>query len=333
GVRPGTVSHSAFPQPTFVKPVAGAGFVKSSVAKWLVVGFALVAVVLLAYGLLGLAFGRSPGLDTTLRPYLSGTAAPPAGAAPRHVGPFTMAETAVVQRAVEATARVARQQGLLQRVEALLEQADLPLRAAELIFFNAVALVVLTVIAGLVEGLLAGLVVAVVVGLGPSAVLSFVARRRQLQFTSQLPDTLQLLAGTLRSGYSLLQGAEIVSQVVVDPMGRELKRIIVEGRLGRSLDDAFADCAARMGSRDFDWAVMAINIQREVGGNLAELLTTVAETMIHRERLRREIKALTAEGRMSAIVLGLLPVGLGVIMYTINPEYMRVLFQDSFGKV
>ena len=104
----GRESHSALPLPTFVKPVAGAGLLKSSTAEWIVVGVALVAVVLLAYGLLGLAFGRSPGLDTTLRPYLSGTAAP-AGAAPRHIGPFTMAETAVVQRAVEATARVARQ--------------------------------------------------------------------------------------------------------------------------------------------------------------------------------------------------------------------------------
>ena len=183
-----------------VKPVAGPGFLTHSAAKWIVIVLAMAAVAMLAYGLLGLAFGRGPGLDSTLRPYLAGTTAP-AGAAPRHVGPFTMAETAVVQRAVEATARMARQQGLLQRVEARLEQADLPLRAAELIFFNAVSFVVLTVIAGLLKGLIAGLVVAVVVGLGPAAVLSFVARRRQRQFTSQLPDTLQLLAGTLRSGY------------------------------------------------------------------------------------------------------------------------------------
>ena len=115
-------------------------------------------------------------------------------------------------------------------------------------------------------------------------------------------------------------------------MGRELKRIIVEGRLGRSLYDAFQDCADRMGSSDFNWAVMAINIQREVGGNLAELLTTVAETMVERERLRREIRTLTAEGRISAIVLGLLPLALAVLIRLFNKDYIKVLFDSTGGK-
>jgi len=93
------------------------------------------------------------------------------------------------------------------------------------------------------------------------------------------------------------------------------------------------DCADRMESPDFDWAVMAINIQREVGGNLAELLDTVGETMIARERLRREVSALTAEGRISAIVLGVMPVGLGLIMYTLNPEYIETLFEETLGQI
>ena len=88
-----------------------------------------------------------------------------------------------------------------------------------------------------------------------------------------------------------------------------------------------------MGSRDFDWAVMAINIQREVGGNLAELLTTVAETMVGRERLRREIRSLTAEGRISAIVLGLLPLGLAVLIRIFNKDYIKALFDSNGGKV
>jgi tight adherence protein B len=93
------------------------------------------------------------------------------------------------------------------------------------------------------------------------------------------------------------------------------------------------EMAERMGSRDFAWAVMAIRIQREVGGNLAELLSTVAETMIARERLRREVRALTAEGRISAIILGLMPIGLGLVMYSINRPYMDVLLHDSFGQI
>ena len=133
------------------------------------------------------------------------------------------------------------------------------------------------------------------------------ANRRRKQFEALLPDTLQLLASTLRAGYSLMQGVEAVSQEVSEPMGRELRRVVTEARLGRPLEEALDGVADRMESGDFAWAVMAIRIQREVGGNLAELLVTVAETMTERERLRRDVNALTAEGKISAIVLGLLP--------------------------
>ena len=114
---------------------------------------------------------------------------------------------------------------------------------------------------------------------------------------------------------------------------RRAAEFLLKVTLGRVLEDSLEDMAERLGSRDFAWAVMAIRIQREVGGNLAELLSTVAETMIARERLRREVRALTAEGRISAIILGLLPVGLGLVMYSINREYMNVLLHDSFGQI
>ena len=106
---------------------------------------------------------------------------------------------------------------------------------------------------------------------------------------SQLPDTLGLLASTLKAGYSFMQGVEAVSQEIEDPMGSELRRIVTEAQLGRPLVDAMDASAERMDSTDFAWAVMAVKIQREVGGNLSELLLTVAETMTERERLRRDV--------------------------------------------
>ena len=130
-----------------------------------------------------------------------------------------------------------------------------------------------------------------------------------------------------------MQGVEAVSQEVSEPMGRELRRVVTEARLGRPLEEALDGVAARMESGDFAWAVMAIRIQREVGGNLAELLVTVAETMTERERLRRDVNALTAEGKVSAIVLGILPVGLGLFIYTANPGYMDPLFDQTIGKI
>ena len=114
-------------------------------------------------------------------------------------------------------------------------------------------------------------------------------------------------------------------------MGIELRRVITEARLGRPLEESLEASALRMDSPDFAWAVMAIGIQREVGGNLAELLMTVADTMVQRERLRRDVAALTAEGRVSAIVLACLPIGLGMIMYVLNPEYTGTLFTDGLG--
>jgi tight adherence protein B len=167
----------------------------------------------------------------------------------------------------------------------------------------------------------------------PPTVLKFLAKRRQKAFVSSLPDMLQLLSGSLRAGYSLMQGVEAVSQEVGEPMGKELRRVVTEARLGRELEESLDGIAERMDSPDFAWAVMAIRIQREVGGNLSELLLTVAETMVQRERLRRDVSSLTAEGKISAIVLGLLPVGLGGAMYTINPEYMQVLFDESMGQI
>ena len=119
----------------------------------------------------------------------------------------------------------------------------------------------------------------------------------------QLPDTLNLLATSLRAGYSLLQAVEAVGEEAPEPTRREFG-----GRWQRSgwddpINDALDDIAERMVSQDFEWTVMAIGIQREVGGNLAEVLQTTSETMVQRNRLRREMKALTAEGRISAIVL------------------------------
>ena len=112
-----------------------------------------------------------------------------------------------------------------------------------------------------------------------------------------------------------------------------MRRVVTEARLGRPLEESLEASADRMDSPDFAWAVMAIRIQREVGGNLSELLLTVADTMIHRERLRRDIAALTAEGKISAIILGLLPVGLGLFMWMSNPVYMAPLGSTTMGHV
>ena len=140
-----------------------------------------------------------------------------------------------------------------------------------------------------------------------------------------LPDTLQLMAGSLSAGYSMPQAVDTVVREGKGPISTEFNRALVETRLGVELEDALDGIAERMQSVDFAWVVMAIRIQREVGGNLAEVLTTVSATLRERERLRRQVQVLSAEGRLSAWILGLLPIVFAFYLVLVRPEYLAPL--------
>jgi tight adherence protein B len=323
--------------PEVVQKPSGPSFLRSSAG--LLIGLVLVMVAVTAIALsLGTTFlTRDTSLNQALQPYGEGFVARTDSEFDEDDGGDgrgqSYAQTPMLQRAVEATGQFAERQGLLTKVEGLLERANLPLRPAEAIFFYVAGVaVVLLLFLAATKSPFVSLVGTVVLAIIPPSTLSFLARRRQKQFDSLLPDTLHLLASTLRAGYSLMQGVEAVSQEVSEPVGRELRRVVTEARLGRPLEESLEQVAERMDSPDFAWAVMAVRIQREVGGNLAELLVTVADTMTERERLRRDVNALTAEGRVSAIVLGLLPLGIGVFIMGSNPGYLDPLFDETLGK-
>lgn len=325
----GTVSEGKNATPEPVKTPSK--FFASSAVLWLVVLLVLAAVGLLAWGI-GLLVARERSeLSVALRPYSDGVDDPDArdeGSSRDH----SLASSMVMRRAVDATAKLAASRGALDWAEKKLEQAHIPLRPAEALFFNGAMAAVMVLLGFVLQGLFGAFLALVAFGALPAMVLATMAKRRQKKFTAQLPDMLQLLSSSLRSGYSLLQGLDAVAQEVQEPMASELGRVLVEAKLGRPLEVALEECSDRMGSADFEWAVMAVRIQRDVGGNLAELLETVGETMTARERLRREVSALTAEGRISAIVLGAMPVMLGIVMYAINPGYMGTLFTDPVGQ-
>jgi tight adherence protein B len=240
-------------------------------------------------------------------------------------------ETAVVQQAVELTRQLAQRTGFLERVERALESGDVPIRAGELIFYTAAGAVMVFLGVAVLIGLLWALIAGGLVAMAPMMYVSHKQRTRQAAFERQLPDTLTLLSSSLRAGFSFMQGLEAVAQEIGAPMRRELQRVFTETRLGRSPEDALGDAAERMGSQDLAWTVMAIKIQREVGGNLAALLDTVADTMQKRDRIRREVRALTAEGRLSAIILGLLPPIAGVLLFLVAPDYIKTLFDEAIG--
>jgi tight adherence protein B len=240
-------------------------------------------------------------------------------------------EASMVQQAIDAAEKVANRTGVLDRVELLLQQADLPVRPAEVLFYVPVFAAMTFVAAAMLLDPAVAVVLAALVAVAPFAYIARKRESRLKEFERQLPDTLQLLAGAMRAGFSFMQGMETVADESTGSMRRELQRVFTEARLGRPIEEALEETATRMRSRDLSWAVMAIRIQREVGGNLATLLDTVAETMTKRERLRREIRTLTAEGRLSGIVVSLFPVVFGLFLFTTNRTYLSALFDEAIG--
>ncbi len=169
--------------------------------------------------------------------------------------------------------------------------------------------------------------------LGMHAALSIRIGRRRAAFSEQLPDVLQLIAGSLQSGFSLPQSVDAVVREGTQPAAGEFSRAMAEARLGADLEDALNRVATRMDSTDLRWTVMAIRIQREVGGNLAEVLRTTVATMRERSYLRRQVSALSAEGRLSAYVLIAMPIVVGGWFFYSDPDYMRPLYTTVAGLV
>ncbi|MHB1593088.1 MAG: type II secretion system F family protein [Streptosporangiaceae bacterium] len=180
------------------------------------------------------------------------------------------------------------------------------------------------VIIGLVLGIAAGWA-------GMRLALSIKISRRRAAFDDQLPNVLQLVAGSLQTGFSLAQALDAVVREDSQPASGEFARALAEARLGVDLDTALDSVATRLQSSDLSWVVMAIRIQRETGGNLAEILRTTVATMRERAYLRRQVRTLSAEGRLSAYVLLALPLVVGGWLFYSDPGYMRPLYTTFFG--
>jgi tight adherence protein B len=312
---------------TLLAPLLGVDTGNSTLRLVLAVLMA-AAMLALALALLLITGDHRSRLERRLTGFAEDPEPEPAVAAR---GDQQLAETRLMQEMVGFTGRLAARVGLLNRVEDKLEQADVPLRPPEALFFYVCGVFVVFAGSALLLSVPAVLVLTGVAVIGPVSFLEFRRKRRLRKFETQLPDVLNLLAGSMRAGFSFNQGLEQVAEEASEPARRELQRVFAESRLGHPIEDALEDSANRMYSVDLLWAVMAIRIQREVGGNLAELLDTVARTMTERERLKSEILSLTAEGRMSAWVLGIFPPAFAVVLYIIQPDYMSVLFENSLG--
>ncbi len=157
--------------------------------------------------------------------------------------------------------------------------------------------------------------------------------KRQQKLESQLVELLQMLASGLRAGFGLLQALEASTEQMQAPLSIELRRLMRDTAMGSSVEASLNALNERVGSRDYDIVITAILIQRSVGGNLAEILDTVANTMRERERIKGEIRTLTSQQRMTGYVIGGLPIGLAIILLLINPEFSSLLYTEKLGQI
>ena len=192
---------------------------------------------------------------------------------------------------------------------------------------------VAVVVEVLVGSILLALLAAAVAPVGAKLLIGWRASRRRRAFQNQLAPLLQLLASSLRAGHSLPRAMDASAVEAESPMKEELSRVVNEYRLGRDLVDAMEQVADRMQSEDFRWIAGAIEAQRETGGNLNEILDQVAETIRERNHIRLQVMALSAEGRISALILMALPVGIGIYYTLINPETMGIFVGTLIGKL
>ncbi len=219
-------------------------------------------------------------------------------------------------------------------MEHKLIQAGIPLRGSEFIVICVGSALAGFVVIFLLSGgsLLRALVGAFVGCFIPLVVLRIKIDKRAKAFNEQLGDSLILVANSLRTGYSFMQAIEMVSREMPQPISDEFGRVLKEMGLGVPTEQAMNNLAKRVNSDDLDLVVTAVLIQRQVGGNLAEVLDNIAGTIRERVKIKGQIKTLTAQGRISGIIISLLPVGIGSVIYLINPEYISLLFTHPLGK-
>ncbi|MGI9824294.1 type II secretion system F family protein [Agromyces sp. Marseille-Q5079] len=195
------------------------------------------------------------------------------------------------------------------------------------------ALAVLGALLGLANGsaFLLAMLFALLGPVGAKVVLIMRTSKRRAKFADQIDDTVQLMAGSLRAGHGLTRSLVSVANDADSPMREELARVVNETRLGRDLASSLAFTAQRMHSADFEWVAQAIAINQETGGNLAEVLDQVGRTIRERSEIRRHVAGLSAEGRLSGVILIVLPIGVALFIGVTQPGYFAAFFESIIG--
>jgi tight adherence protein B len=241
-----------------------------------------------------------------------------------------MSHRAVLEAGVGFAQAALERANLMARVSEMLEHARLPMRPGEFVLMSGGISVFGALLAWFFTGQsVMALLVAVLLVLASWRYVLFKISRRRKAFEEQFPEALSLVASSLQAGHTFLRAIQMMVEEASPPLSEEFERVIAETRLGDPLVDALERMAHRLQQKDLAWVVQAIRIQQEVGGRLADLLFTLADFMRAREELRREVRVLTAEGRMSAYVMGALPVFTFGAIQMAAPGYMKPMLHGG----
>lgn len=327
-----TVSLAAPPPAATAQAPARTAFTRG-MAFWLMLSAVFLGCLMLL--LLAVTTGdtRAAGRRRTWQSLSAYSLQPAVAGEPEASGHLGTSQLA--QSAVGLADRTVERRGSGERLALALDRAGLAWRPGEWLVIWTLATVAGAV---LVPFLLGGSLLSVAVGaaagwLGPRQWLAHRASKRRAVFLDKLPDVLQMLSASLATGYSLAQAVDAVVQEGAQPVAGELGRALAEARIGVPLEDALDQVADRLACDDFRWVVMAIRVQHQVGGNLSEVLMRVCTTMRERASLRRQVRALSAEGRASAYVLVALPLGMAAFMFFFRRSYFRPMYTETVGIV
>lgn len=280
-------------------------------------------VALLLWALLLRRLGRQPNVSGRITAYLAQGRRETATAVKRERG----------WRGVwQALGRLAPKR-LSQHYSQILQQASLPLKGEEMASAIGASTLAGTLLGGLLLSVPGWLLGAVLGAKLPGWLLRAHLKRRLRLAEDQLGDFLTMTANAMRAGHSFLQALELAAREMPDPIGLELRRTLREVNLGLTTEDALLRMVDRLPSADLDLLMTAVLIQRQVGGDLASILDNIAATIRDRQRIKAEVRTLTAQGRLSGWVISLLPIALALALYRINPDYMRLLWTHPLGLV
>lgn len=235
-------------------------------------------------------------------------------------------------RVIRLVSRLASRRGFVELFDLKLERAGINIRASEFITLHLIIVAIASIGAYyLVKNLIIALLIVLIAVLSPFLLLNVKASQRLKRFHEQLPDALQLISGSLKAGYSFNQALSMIVDETRPPISDEFRKTLSLIRMGLPEREALENMAERINSEYFNWTVMAINVQREVGGNLAEVMETISNTIRERDRVMNQIRSLTAEGRLSAIILIILPIAVFLMLFILNRDYISLMFTTKLG--